>query len=197
MEKPVLFDVTEHNHRNCQQSLQLEKPVLFDVTEQIHFWIKNWLFGWKSRFYLMSRNKEELPENAAAIALEKPVLFDVTELSFICSYILPPRWKSRFYLMSRNITFAVSIIIIKIGWKSRFYLMSRNSRIFFLDASIALEKPVLFDVTERFRSGIIFTMIVVGKAGFIWCHGTVASLLTDNNRTVGKAGFIWCHGTYH
>ncbi len=83
------------------------------------------------------------------------------------------------------------------SWKSRFYLMSRNSVFIFcflIPQKILLEKPVLFDVTELIF--IEFILLNVGKAGFIWCHGTYSVWFLIHESHVGKAGFIWCHGTY-
>ncbi len=60
MEKPVLFDVTEHIICECpcqDHNVPLEKPVLFDVTEL------NFILQYVIDTFL----------------LEKPVLFDVTE----------------------------------------------------------------------------------------------------------------------
>ncbi len=58
LEKPVLFDVTEPLLPfNCLLTRnKLEKPVLFDVTEPIWLSFRASVSGWKSRFYLMSRN---------------------------------------------------------------------------------------------------------------------------------------------
>ena len=175
--------------------------------------------GWKSRFYLMSRNRDRRgfkfsmyvlekpvlfdvterkdPTNELTSGLEKPVLFDVTELIRRCVQVFHlTSWKSRFYLMSRNTYEKGTIHEQRLRWKSRFYLMSRN-----------LSK------VRKERSDTC-----VGKAGFIWCHGTSSPfyylsppklekpVLFDVTELripfpfveisdVGKAGFIWCHGT--
>ncbi len=141
------------------------------------------------------------------------------------AFVLPPRhgclsWKSRFYLMSRNLwisniatphSFGVGkagfiwchgtgilpgIPVPGICWKSRFYLMSRNKSLTFFIDSHWLEKPVLFDVTEHRNNTNTNWSSNVGKAGFIWCHGTSILLNLTLSESVGKAGFIWCHGTY-
>ena len=59
LEKPVLFDVTElyKDSQRQPESFSLEKPVLFDVTElNVVEYSSRKITGWKSRFYLMSRN---------------------------------------------------------------------------------------------------------------------------------------------
>ena len=152
----------------------LEKPVLFDVTE---------LFGWgqqrnlitvvgKAGFIWCHGTPISHPLGFHSLPLEKPVLFDVTERDHGQYNQDCAGWKSRFYLMSRNIHLlevAIFVVVGKAGfiwchgttpllqtgqrflcWKSRFYLMSRNS--FYgkqLYIEIWLEKPVLFDVKER------------------------------------------------
>ena len=81
--------------------------------------------------------------------LEKPVLFDVTErnektLQYFC------------YKLEKPVLFDVT---------------ERVPPCVFI-VTITLEKPVLFDVTEPTLFLCHFPFFPVGKAGFIWCHGT-------------------------
>ncbi len=123
---------------------------------------------WKSRFYLMSRNREDKLQ-PLVLMLEKPVLFDVTELQKSASP------SGSFQTLEKPVLFDVterssrSLISVSIScWKSRFYLMSRNNASSTSISFSRLEKPVLFDVTEQVL--VLHFSIpknYVGKAGFI------------------------------
>ncbi len=165
LEKPVLFDVTEHTYyRMIQFRIMLEKPVLFDVTELINSIGSFLSSGWKSRFYLMSRNRL-FGLFSVMVMLEKPVLFDVTEhLTGILGQNF--RWKSRFYLMSRNLNGPSTGMFLR--WKSRFYLMSRNNLQHFHRAFYHLSWKSRFYLMSR-NNGSRYRQYgkPVGKAGFI------------------------------
>ena len=196
-------------------------------------------YCWKSGFYLMSRNGQisfflfinrvgkagfiwchgtiKKQHRIFFILLEKPVLFDVTELGLIQLYIIPIYVGKAGFIWCHGTSSEIWYGNRIASWKSRFYLMSRNRNIPNRQWPKKLEKPVLFDVTEPNRCSRA-ALAWVGKAGFIWCHGTVIvkffrrlihcwksrfylmSRNPDLNRHklgahVGKAGFIWCHGT--
>ena len=108
----------------------------------------------------------------ASVVLEKPVLFDVTEPCTV-----PQVWKSA-YKLEKPVLFDVT----------------EHLSVPAPTLKTQLEKPVLFDVTELFWSCAPISLYV-GKAGFIWCHGTRNEAFFNEIKTVGKAGFIWCHGT--
>ncbi len=265
LEKPVLFDVTEQIFfKSICYTNTLEKPVLFDVTEHLLLSIHpNIASCWKSRFYLMSRNLlisrtcgfsdvgkagfiwchgTELPEVQVYqekvgkagfiwchgtqflvhflgifLALEKPVLFDVTErIGGLIRYD-PIRWKSRFYLMSRN-SFGFSYPSWESCWKSRFYLMSRNnyipfryfctscwkSRFYLMSRNLFLLRLInRYGWKSRFylmsRNRTPRSSSVSGKGWksrfYLMSRNAIFGSFSWYISGVGKAGFIWCHGT--
>ncbi len=176
------------------------------------------MLSWKSRFYLMSRNTTHLLSDIMIYYVGKAGFIwchgTSSETSGIDDFIVGKAgfiWCHGTYSWHNFSRWGIS-------WKSRFYLMSRNSQTPpGWEAFNSLEKPVLFDVTER-MSGLddsrssrwksrFYLMSrntsfhplgenrYVGKAGFIWCHGTMFFSLPRPWFPVGKAGFIWCHGT--
>ena len=151
LEKPVLFDVTEHVQGLVFKFADIVGKAGFiwcHGTRLIISLIMESLKGWKSRFYLMSRNCFSCIAVAIVyILLEKPVLFDVTELPV-------PKYALAFFDVGKagfiwcHGTRFTNVNRLLPCWKSRFYLMSRNKKGEFLTPLMKLEKPVLFDVTE-------------------------------------------------
>ncbi len=171
LEKPVLFDVTElsSNLSVKRVSNSLEKPVLFDVTE--HFI----LFGFDKILF----------------QLEKPVLFDVTEQvkeTFLCFNLRVGKagfiWchgTLRSYLRSLSYLLEKPVLFDVTEHRSPPKMESHSK---------ALEKPVLFDVTEQQeRLQNAYGVSCVGKAGFIWCHGTLANTLVSSVCPCWKSRF--------
>ena len=173
----------------------LEKPVLFDVTEHkgTSFRISRCSIGWKSRFYLMSRNFSRTIASRRSTRLEKPVLFDVTERSSKGRPLWGLRWKSRFYLMSRNKYGAFEESETGVGKAG--FIWCHGTPLEDHDFHWKLlEKPVLFDVTELHNP---FNIIRINgwKSRFYLMSRNLTSIYPNYDWFVGKAGFIWCHGT--
>ncbi len=144
------------------------------------------LFRWKSRFYLMSRNPNTFLNSSFPISWKSRFYLMSRNTLLRCDFWIHIRWKSRFYLMSRNIIIS-SFSTPPYRWKSRFYLMSRNPILHWFDSRIdMLEKPVLFDVTEPARENPPIPEQMVGKAGFIWCHGTISNSVLLSKKPLEK-----------
>ncbi len=131
------------------------------------------------------------------VPLEKPVLFDVTELKLNTCSEESSRLLEKpvlFDVTERIKMFLITETYFKLEKPVLFDVTERSSSGEDFGA-FRLEKPVLFDVTERDFMVLANGKKGVGKAGFIWCHGTNMQAAWIINQLVGKAGFIWCHGT--